>query len=378
MKIALVNKAVSLSHGGLERFTVNLAGSLQREGHEVHVFAQRAEDLPAAVVVHPVEARRKPAFRRLLAFAAAVDRQLAAERFDVIYGLTHMLNPDIYRMGDGVQRHWMRIRYPWAPWRWLNYLVNPAHLVHLYLERRIYHGQARIVTNSQLCSDQVRHYYGVAAERVRVVYNGVDHRVFNPEAVGGHRERLRRELGVQPGDILLLHVSNNWFRKGLAVTIDALAQLGEAGRHCHLAVVGRGRPDPFRQRARRLGVGERIHFCGTTPRVSEFYGAADLLVLPTLYDPFSNVCLEAMACARAVVTTRGNGAAELVTPGIHGFIQEDPRSVEELTRLLQACLQPGKLRQMGEAAQRVALDHTLERNLEETLAVFHRLVENRG
>ncbi|MRR59244.1 MAG: hypothetical protein EG824_13680 [Deltaproteobacteria bacterium] len=142
MKIALVNHSFSLSHGGLERFSVNLVTALHADGHEVHAFAQRFSDLPAGVVQHQLLVPRKPAFRRIIGFHRSAARAIQEQPFDVVYGLARFFPLDAYRMGDGVQKHWMRIRYPFAPWRWFNYLINPVHLCNLYLERKILGGGA--------------------------------------------------------------------------------------------------------------------------------------------------------------------------------------------------------------------------------------------
>lgn len=379
MKIALVNHSFSLSHGGLERFSVNLATALHAEGHEVHAFAQRFADLPAGVTEHRLEVPRKPSFWRIFGFHRSAARAVQAHAFDVVYGLARFAPLDVYRMGDGVQKHWMRIRYPFAPWRWLNYLINPAHLCNLYLERRILSGRdcRRIVTNSRLCGDHAQRYYGVPAERIDVVYNGVNHQIFNPESMAKLRDEVRRELGLKDDDLALLHISNNWPRKGLGVLLQAVAQLGAQGRHLHVLVVGRGRPAPFRKLAARLGLAERLHLVGETAQVQRYYAAGDLMVLPTLYDPFSNVCLEAMACGMAVVTTAENGASELIRPGENGYIQKNPRDVRELADCLGQCLTRDALASMGAAARTTALPFTREKNMRQTLAVFSRVLREK-
>jgi UDP-glucose:(heptosyl)LPS alpha-1,3-glucosyltransferase len=108
--------------------------------------------------------------------------------------------------------------------------------------------------------------------------------------------------------------------------------------------------------------------------VERYYAAGDLLVLPTLYDPFSNVCLEAMACGLPVVTTVGNGASEIIEEGKNGFIQRDAKSVRELAGILENCLDLVALREMGAAANRVSQGFTPERNMRETLTVFEKVV----
>lgn len=376
MKIALVNHTYSLSHGGLERFAVNLALSLRRAEHDVHVFGMTASGLPSQIPVHILSIPRKPSWRRIFSFHREAARAVRVEGFDIVFGLTRFFPMDIYRMGDGVQRHWMRIRYPFGPWRWLNYLLNPVHLLNFLFERKILAGGGakRIITNSRLCKEHAQSYYGVPEERIDVVYNGVDHDYFNPRRLAAFREETRRELGLGPEDTAVLHISNNWSRKGLGVTLKAIGRLGERGRRLHLLVVGRGRPAPFRKLAATLGIEDRVHFVGPTAKVECSYAAGDLLVLPTLYDPFSNVCLEAMACGLPVITTAGNGAAEIIEEGITGCVQREPKDDRELARIIESnCLDPVAIRRMGEAALKVAQEYTPERNMRGTLEVCGKI-----
>jgi UDP-glucose:(heptosyl)LPS alpha-1,3-glucosyltransferase len=145
----------------------------------------------------------------------------------------------------------------------------------------------------------------------------------------------------------------------------------------HLLVVGRGRPAPFRRLSRRLGVEERTHFIGATSAVQRYYAAGDLLVLPTLYDPFANVCLEAMACGLPVVTTAGNGAAEIIIPGENGFVQHDPGNAAELASLLAECLDRSRLLHMSDRARETAIPFTCEHNMTQTCTLFQQRLTDR-
>lgn len=376
MKVALIGQVFSPTHGGLERFSYNLASTLSAEGHEVHVYALRTESLPEAVQVHRVPVARRPRFLGLLDFHWKVRRALAEVDFDITYGLVRCFPLHVYRMGDGIQRHWLRLRYPSRLWRWLNCLVNPVHLVNLYLEKRIFAPRncRRIVTNSQLCREHAMRYYQASPDRVKVIYNGVDHDLFNPQAARSHRDEVRAQLGLTTADVAIVYASNNWSRKGLPLILRAMAILGERGKRLHIVVVGRGRSAPMRSLAERLGLTERLHIVGPTRQIQRYYGAGDLLVLPTLYDPFANVCLEAMACGLAVVTTAENGASELICDGVNGYVQKNARDAEELAELLCRCLEKNRLQVMGEEARRTSLSFTRERNMLENLELFDRLL----
>jgi UDP-glucose:(heptosyl)LPS alpha-1,3-glucosyltransferase len=227
--------------------------------------------------------------------------------------------------------------------------------------------------------EHAQSYYAVPAERIQVVYNGVNHQIFNPQEMATLRPAVRAELGLEEKAIAVLHVSNNWKRKGLAVLLEAVAQLGSHGAQVQVIVVGRGRPAPFRKLAARLGLTGRLHLVGETSQVQKYYAAGDLMVLPTMYDPFSNVCLEAMACGMPVITTAGNGAAELIREGENGYIQQNPLDPGELSRCLGKCLKHEVLETMGSAAWQTSLPFTREKNMQETMGVFSQVLkEKRG
>jgi UDP-glucose:(heptosyl)LPS alpha-1,3-glucosyltransferase len=95
-----------------------------------------------------------------------------------------------------------------------------------------------------------------------------------------------------------------------------------------------------------------VHFAGAQEDVKPWYGMADCFVLPTLYDPFPNAALEAMACGLPLITTLQCGAAEFVESGVEGYICRDPLDVVELARCLNLAAAPGQAQRMGVAARR--------------------------
>lgn len=376
MKIALVIKHYGLLQGGAERYAVDLSRALVEAGCEVHVLANRYEpDGPATVRFHQVKMIHKPSWLRVLSFAGNTRKIIAEEQFDIVYALTQIYPQDLYLTGGGVYRHWLRVRYPSPGLRWLACLARPIHLANVYLESRLYAaGNNRmVIANSRLCKNHVQSYWQVPEERIALIYHGVDHAIFNPQNAGAGRWATRRSLGIADETPLLLFVSNNWKRKGLTTILRSLGDLEHFHPSFALMVIGRGNPKAYRGLIEKYDLEQRVHFIGHTDEILNYYGAADLVVLPTLYDSFGNVCIEAMACGTAVITSRSSGVAELIRPGVNGFVLEDPQDAGELSNLLTACSRPDKLRQMGRAAGETALEYTPERNARETLAVCRRL-----
>jgi UDP-glucose:(heptosyl)LPS alpha-1,3-glucosyltransferase len=117
-----------------------------------------------------------------------------------------------------------------------------------------------------------------------------------------------------------------------------------------------------------------VRFEGQRTDVERCYAGADLFVLPTLYDPFANACLEAMACGLPVLTTAANGAAELIRDGINGCVLGDAPSAEALADALQDLLPWERRIAMGEAARRTASDYPLSRTLKHMVQLYESVV----
>jgi UDP-glucose:(heptosyl)LPS alpha-1,3-glucosyltransferase len=127
-------------------------------------------------------------------------------------------------------------------------------------------------------------------------------------------------------------------------------------------------------RAAELGCADRFRFPGAMDDVAAAYAASDVYVQPTWYDPCSLVVLEAMACGRPVITTRFNGASELMEDGCEGLILDSPAQVDRLAEAMTHLLDPDRRAAMGRAARKTAEQYSLERNFREMMAVFEQAV----
>jgi len=233
----------------------------------------------------------------------------------LVFSMEYGPDCDIYRAGDGVHRLNVLRRYGANP----VWMLNPWHWLAPMLEKKCLASAKVIVANSDLVQGLIDEAYPEFAFKTTRIHNGFDPQVFFPAARS--RAELRAELGLPPAGMLLLLCGNGFERKGLRHAIDLLAEL--AARHpeldAHLAVAGRGRRDPYLRQARQLGLAARVHLVGHVQATRPWFQAADFMVLPTRHDPFSNACLEALACGCPVLTSAENGAAEVLTPRT-GFI----------------------------------------------------------
>ncbi len=378
VKIALVRKDYTRLKGGAEGYVVALSLQLARMGHDVHVFANRIEtESDDGITFHKVPVPGLRTFMRHVWFAKNAERLLRQDEFDIINGLSRIWYQDIYRVGDPLFVHWLNSHRPNVVDRLLG-KVNPKQRTMLSIEKRIFASPRlrRIIAISKLDRDLLEQYYSIPPQKVKVIYNGVDHERFSP----GNRKfrgKVLASLGVSGKRIVLLFVGMDFKRKGLAYLIEAMKQMGTERRHTHCLVVSNDNPKKYRALAQRLGLADSLTFAPATPNIHEIYGAGDIFVFPTLYDPFANVHLEALACGLPVITTTSAGGCELVEHGVNGFVLSSPQDSKALAQHILELLDPKAREEMSQKALESVGDFTLERNTREVAALYEEVLEEK-
>jgi UDP-glucose:(heptosyl)LPS alpha-1,3-glucosyltransferase len=330
-------------HGGVEHATAGLVQALVEHGYDVHLASPPGQPPMRGATLHRLSLPPLPAVGRVLALAAAARRLVARGGWDVVQSHERTLCQQIYRAGEGCHRAYLASR------------DRPAarglyHRVVLALERRVFERTPRIVAIARAGKREIETLYHVHPGRVSVVYNGVDLERFHPRKRAALRPAARAEAGIPTQAWAVLFVGSGFERKGLAAAIEALAALGD--RASRLLVVGKGDTAPYGALAARLGVAERVIWLGPRPDIERWYAAADVCVLPTRYEPFGNVHLEALASGLAVVTSALAGGSEVVRPGVNGAVT-DPRDPRDIAAALQAVrdLTPSRAAEMAAAAR---------------------------
>jgi UDP-glucose:(heptosyl)LPS alpha-1,3-glucosyltransferase len=373
MKIGLVIEHFNPQRGGAEQWTYQFAERLLAGGHEVHVVAGVFSESTNAM---PILRHHLPRTRSRLDFAAAAEQKLRGLSLDVIHDMGSGWYCDVFESHDGSRYAQWEQKLQTLP-RCLRPIkrrmtrVLPRYQEFRKLLVRQFADPGRIILalSRMVASDYLR-YHGVHPEQIRLIYNGVDTERFSPDHRAKYRESLRRELGVDDDETLLLFVGHDFQRKNLATAIRATARLVRAGEAVRMVVVGGHKSWRHIQLARRLGAGRQITLAGSILDPVPYYAASDIYVLPTFYDPCSLGVLEAAASGLPSVTSRFNGAGEMLTHGRNGQVMDDPADDEELAHLLRPLLDRETCENMGRAARHLALKHTLQRNCDEIVDVY--------
>ena len=384
MRLAVVSPFVDRRHG-TERALAELLERLARDyGCEIHLYAQRVEDLPlsdpqlarskesGAIFWHKVpsipgpQAVQFPVWVCLNGFLRRWHTLFYGASYDLLISLgINCLHPDVVIVHALFHRLKELLREE-------NDDTDAHGGFFRRIHRRIYYGlltalERRIYTDSRVTLAAVstrtaallKEYFH--REDVCVIPNGVDTSHFSVAARLARRTEARRRRSFRDGDFVLLLVGNDWRIKGLPCILEAMAALPDVP--ARLLVVGNDNVEPFRARATRLGVQDRCHWEQPRPEALEFYAAADVYVSPSREDSFGLPVAEAMACGLPVITSGFAGVADFIQDGIDGFVLRDPRDVQTLAQVIeQLRVEPNLRLQVGEAASNMIMEWDWNRN----------------
>jgi UDP-glucose:(heptosyl)LPS alpha-1,3-glucosyltransferase len=350
VKVALVIQRFSPA-GGAERACANLARGLLERGHEVHVFAQYIKPIPGITPhVVPIDGLFDHQ-----SFAQQSRKLLEAETFDIVHSFTRTARQDILRLGGGIHREYLaRTDRAYSALGRLWRKIRPKERYELRLESESFApaaSRAVVAVSHRVKEEAVRHY-GVPAEKIAVIHNGVDGAEFKPSEEA--RRLIRNQIGLAEGDYTLLFVGTGFRRKGLPYAIQAVDRVPSA----KLVVVGEGKAPAH----------PRVLMLGRRTDVAHLYAAADAFIFPTLYDPFPNATLEAMASGIPVIVSRVAGTSELIDGD--SIVVEEPWNIEELAGAVKRLEDPAVRKPMGEAARRKALTRPIAKVVDENLALY--------
>ena len=333
--------------GGLARHVRKLSENLVGEGVEVHVLTRGSEHLAEreerhGVIVHRVQ---QPAFPRdVKAFVQWVDSmnldmaQRGSEldhelRFDVIHSHDWLVAGAAESVARRSPRPWIATVHATEYGRHQGWVDKyPQSHIHA-AERDMVRRADRVITCSRYMRSHVAKVFGIRPAKVTAMQNGIDPRDLEPVAddLGALRGRY-----AKPHERLVLLVGRLVYEKGFHLALDALAPVIESLGDVRFVVAGSGTAEAeLRRQAWRLGLNRKGVFLGWVgdDMLHSLYRIADLCIVPSIYEPFGIVALEAMASGCLCVVADTGGLREVVpddgTVGLR-FPSRDSAALQEI------------------------------------------------
>jgi UDP-glucose:(heptosyl)LPS alpha-1,3-glucosyltransferase len=331
----------STKFGGAEMYLSRLSNSLTKSGIQHRV-------------IHSIFPNFLPSWVRIIIFNMQV---CITKRNKFYFSLERVVCPDIYRAGDGVHKVFLTVEKKSK--------INPLHPVYLFLERRCFNNAKRIIANSNLIKNEIINTYQIDPEKIIVVYNGIEIKENDYEK---SYAKLSKEFNISKQHKVLLYVGSGFKRKGVSEFLEIISKLEDD--NIRAFIIGKEKKiEDYKRLAKQLKVNHQVFFTGPREDVDDFYTIGHIFILPTHYEPFSNVILEAMSFKNVVFTTQQNGASEILEDE---FIMKSSNDMSIVNLINKLFKDEGLLDKLMKHNQLEAKNFSIEKNLRKTLNVIEK------
>jgi glycogen synthase len=359
MRVLLVSwEYPPVIEGGLGRHVRRLAEELAAADVEVHVLTRGGSQLPRRDARHGVTIHRvqEPPFprdvERFLLWVRDMNDHMAAlgaeicatHDFDLVHSHDWLVAGAAERMARSESVPWLVTVHATEYGRhqgWVD--KHPQSEIHA-AERGMVHAADALITCSQYMRGHVAQVFGVRRSKIAVIPNGVDPDELGPvgsQSGSSEAAELRRQFAADD-ELLVLLVGRLVYEKGFHLALDALAPIVKRGRKLRFVVAGTGAAEQeLKRQARRLGLSRHGTFLGWVgdDMLHALYRIADLCIVPSIYEPFGIVALEAMACGCLCIVANTGGLREVVPGDETVGLRFPARDAEALHVLLERVLE---------------------------------------
>ncbi|TET23591.1 MAG: glycosyltransferase family 1 protein [Candidatus Cloacimonadota bacterium] len=368
MKVAIISVR-TFQYGGVERYAYELVNHLS-DHVTVHLFTSKLEgDVTAKVHLVPAVGRKD--LVSVNSFMLFLKSHLKRKSFDIIHSMGPLyLHPDI------VTAHICQKRL----------LHDKALFEDFTIKRRAYwkvrtqaasrfqkmsfKNAGTVIAVSSMLKEELEKAYGI--KNITVIHPGISAEFFHSGS-GEERRKGREKLGFDHNSFIILFVGSQWERKGLKFALQALSLLNGNAK---LLVVGKGDKLIFKRIAEKYGVTNRVRFAGFQRNIVDSYRISDMLILPSLYEPFGYPVLEAMAMGLPVVTCKSVGASELVEEGRTGYVADKPTDVKQLSLMIKKVMN-GSQKTYSTAAKERAHQFLWEKKIHQIKPLYDEIHQSK-
>jgi len=345
MKLEFI-RANKTKFGGAEVYLQRVSENLQKKGINFKL-------------VHSNLPKFLPSWLRVIIF----NSQVCKKKKDSLYfSLERISCPDIYRAGDGVHKVFVEVEK--------KSFLNPLHKVYISLEKKCFTNAKKIIANSNFIKQQIIDTYGINESKIEVIYNGFP--LEKPDFKNSYG-KLQKEFSIskKDGKKIFLYVGSGFKRKGVEEFLTILSKLKH--KNFLAFVVGKEKKmSYYKELAQTLDIEDKVIFTGARSDVKDFYTISDIFLFPTRYEPFSNVVLEAMNYSNVVITTKQNGASEILDPHLVMESSKDENIVVKLDDLLANEEELNKIKANN---INIVQSFSIEKNVSRTLEVIEEVIK---
>jgi UDP-glucose:(heptosyl)LPS alpha-1,3-glucosyltransferase len=362
--------------GGLEKYAWEIARAFCDAGASVTLLTTGQVKPPfiselLKIVSFPIQ--YPLSYLNVMAFDRSCENYLKYHPTPVVFSLDRNSMQTHLRAGNGAHLAYLRRRArEEGKWKAFTFQCNPLHSLILKIEKRSFESPhlKKLFTNSHMVKQEIIDLYATPSDKIEVVHNGVEwsQMLSDFQQWQEKREQLLSSLQLDPNAYQLLFVGHNYRRKGLEFLLRGMSLLKDPVQLC---IIGKeSHLSSFRQMAHQLKLDHAVRFLGERADTRSFYQMADALVIPSSYDPFANVTVEALAMGLYVVSSTTNGGHEVLQPFSGTTIDQisDPDAVAQaLKRALSHRKTDQSSLKIRESVAHLDFPHQLKRIVHATL-----------
>jgi UDP-glucose:(heptosyl)LPS alpha-1,3-glucosyltransferase len=333
-------KSQLFKKGGAEKYAKRIAEAFAKKHFAVHLLTSGPIDHIAdgsSLHVHSYPFSKTFSFRHIQAFDAFCEKEIKKINPSLILGLDRNRFQTHIRASNGVHAAYLKQRQAQDSFiKRISIPLNPLHRILLKIEKESFeHPDLKLlITNSRMVRQEILDHYSVEPRKIQVIHNGVEWEEMQEDFQDweGAKQAACAAFGLPKSSFHFLFIGHNFLRKGLESILRALSLI--KSQDIHLSVIGKEKNLLyFQQLCTELDLAKKVRFFGPQPTARPFYQLADALVIPSFYDPFANVTVEALAMGVYVISSAANGGSEVIQPDC-GTILPPLSPIEEIAAIL--------------------------------------------
>lgn len=331
MNICFVSPEYYPISGGTGAYVYYLSRELQKHGHRVHVITRSSEKAEKTVEEGSatyIRCAGNP-LRKFIGFGRSTSKKLIELNKISPFDVVHANLPLVPNFAVPEELEAALVCTVHSTWKGEAEAIKSEGFGKLNLnekfmlefnaflrssEKKLMKRANALIAVSQYTKKELTEFYNISEEKIHVIYNGVDVQKFKPP--NRNKAELRHELGLAPDSKMILFVGRLYSRKGLPTLLQAAQVVVKDFRNTQFVISGGGfkqNEEKLRKLARQQGIEDSVSFVGYFPdeKLPDLYAAADIFVLPALYENFPFAILEAQSTGLPVVSTRVGASPNL-------------------------------------------------------------------
>ena len=336
--------------GGLEKYSLKILDYFLEKGFKITLITTTSNsELQKIKSINYICYKSNNFFKflNILNFDKFCFKWIKKNRPYIVFALDRTSYHSHTRLGGGVHKAYInRKKLFHSPIKTFFSKINPLQILLLRIEKKAFKNSflKKVIVNSNMVKNEVIEHYNINPKKIEVLHNAVEYLAFEKPFNNWEREKKKfiEKLNLNDTAFHFVFIGNDYKRKGLFQLLKALTNL--KNENFHLSILGKDKNiKKYKKYVKRQNFHSKVSFFGRRDDAIKFYQLADCLVIPSFYDPFANVSIEALAMGVKVLTSKYNGASEIITKD-NGIIIDDLLDTQDFTRCLKKALKTKKNR----------------------------------